>query len=276
MAHFITFQVNNCSIVNSNVIWGSNLPSGLCALFLGNEYIPLLQLSVSAVWMSVQHPHIHKDLNIEPYGFTLLQTQEEILDNFVVLICQRKIMQVFLHYNLMWAPLWASCSFQRSSLSGNAHKAASECRTSSGSVPAGRAKRRFIPSFVRVYCTSSLASHIFIVPSRALLWRHQTTAECLCWGRSCFSTRCCFHWSARPTLLTCPSPWQDISSSSSDLVCPEKHTGHNFWGHSASSWDTLPGPPLALDLQLSQLGSLFQGLWHFGQHLLVFDWGFEK
>lgn len=151
MAHFITFQVNNCCILNSNVIWGANLPSGLCALFLGNEYIPLLQLSVLAVWMSGQHPHMHKDLNIEPYGFMLLQNQEEILDNSVVLICQRKIMQVFLHYNLTWAPLWASCSFQRSSLSGNAHKAASECRTLSGSVPAGRAKRRFIASFIWLY-----------------------------------------------------------------------------------------------------------------------------
>lgn len=90
MTVFITFQVNNCSIVSSNVIWGSNLPSDLCALFLGNEYIPLLQLSVSAVWMSVQYPHIHKDLNIEPYVFMLLQNQEEILDDFVVLICHKE------------------------------------------------------------------------------------------------------------------------------------------------------------------------------------------
>lgn len=50
--------------------------------------------------MSGQHPHIHKDLNIEPNVFMLPQNQEEILDNFVVLICQREIMQVFLHYNL--------------------------------------------------------------------------------------------------------------------------------------------------------------------------------
>lgn len=47
---------------------------------------------------------------------------------------------MLLPYILMWSPPWVSCFFQRSSPLVNAHIAASECRASSGSEPAGRAK----------------------------------------------------------------------------------------------------------------------------------------
>lgn len=135
---------------------------------------------------------------------------------FMVLVfcSERKIMHMFLPYILMWSPLWVSCFFQRSSPSVNAHIAASECRASSGGEPAGRAKHRgIIHGLIRLY-----GNPCFFMKKPAPLWRtlltpHQTTAEFPCCGRSCCSSRCCFCWKARPTVLPCPSLWQDIWSS---------------------------------------------------------------